>query len=600
MRLRTKLAVVLLVVAVLLTAGVYAATTWVERQQVAATQASTDDGADQVAEQLDGTIVRHREAVSYYATRLANRDESERAALLRTVVQGNRFVRGGTLVHPNGTVLAHEGNLPRNGSLRTVGANVSDRPEVTKTQGDFSKSVHVGDPRRIDDTTLDDPNAEQFGGDYYVTVAAAGLNSRGRQEVVFVAHVPIGFRTGFASIRALDTNSQSAALIAGDERVYESGQRYERNITGRAVMDETGWVVEVTRDRTPIRETRQQLAFVQVIGVLGVIGIVGGFGFWEYRTNLRQTRRLLTAFDRAKEGDYDHELDLGSGDEWERIGEGYNDLTEGLADREQALREREQRLNVLNRVLRHNLRNEMTVVVGHAEFIADEADEPLAGSAESILSATDDLSSLSERAREIQEVRSTADEFTEADAAELAREAVETARERFPEVTIDLDARPASLHAVPTVATAVEQVVDNACRHNTGERRRVRVTTGLGTRENRPVAWISVQDDGPGIPEQEQNVLREGRETALEHGSGLGLWLVYWVVRESGGTLGFDVREGEGTRVTLEFPAAEVPVEAADEEDADAPAAEDRDAGPDAAERTAADGGDGPAADADG
>jgi signal transduction histidine kinase len=219
------------------------------------------------------------------------------------------------------------------------------------------------------------------------------------------------------------------------------------------------------------------------------------------------------------------------------------------------LREREQRLNVLNRVLRHNLRNEMTVVVGHAEFIADEAEEPLVRSAESILSSSQDLTSLSERAREIQEVRSTADELTPVDGADLARDAVESARREFPGVTIELDTDPAPMRAVPTAATAVEQVIDNACRHNDGDTRRIHVSTGPGTSDGQSVAWISVQDDGPGIPEQEQNVLREGRETALEHGSGLGLWLVYWVVRESGGTLGFDVRDGEGTKVTIEFLA---------------------------------------------
>jgi signal transduction histidine kinase len=555
MRLRTKLAVVLVVVALLLTGGVYAATDWVERQQVRATQESTDDGARQVAEQLDGTMVQHSDTVRYYALRFAAAESAADEQLLRTVVRGNRFLRGGTLVDPNGTVVAHEGDLPRNGTYRTVGANVGDRPGVARTVDDADVDIHVGDPKPIETTVGDEANTTQFSGEYAVTITAVAVDRSGRPQAVFVAHVPIGYRTGFASLRALNTSSQSAALIADDTRVFESGEGYERNVTGRAVMDETGWVVEVTRDRGPLDRTREQLALAQVIGVIGVLGIVGGFGSWEYRTNLRQTQRLLSAFDRAKSGDYDHELALESGDEWERIGEGYNDLTDGLAERERALREREQRLDVLNRVLRHNLRNGMTVVVGHAEYVAEVGNDQLERSARSILSAGEDLTNLSERAREIQEVRATADERIDADAADLAREAVETARAGFPDVSIDLDAESAPLWAVPTVATAVEQILDNACRYNEGDRQRVRVSTGVGNRDGRSVAWITVQDDGPGIPEQEQSVLKEGRETALEHGSGLGLWLVYWVVRESNGRLGFDVRNGEGTKVTMEFPA---------------------------------------------
>jgi len=556
MRLRTKLAVVLVVVAVLLTGGVYAATEWVERQQVQATEQSTQDSADQVADQLNGTLLTYQDTVGYYGNQFGGPDDAE---LLTTVVQGSRFIRGGTLIAANGTVVAHRGTLPEatDAAFRTPGADVSDHASFVGPQGDLGdRNVYIGDPRRIESVRVDD-RTTQFGGDHYVALSTANFDQNGTFQHVFVAFVPIGDRTGFAALSALNTSTQSAALLAGDRRVFESGQRYERNVTGRATVAGTGWTVEVTQDRAPLERTRRQLAFAQALGVLGVLGIVGGFGFWEYRTNLRQTRRLLDAFERAAAGDYDHELDLESGDEWERIGEGYNDLTEGLAEREQALREREQRLNVLNRVLRHNLRNEMTVVVGHAEFIAEESDDPLANSAESILSSSDDLTSLSERAREIQEIRGTADDRTVVDAAEVAREAVADAREEFPDVDVDLDAESAPLRAVPTVGMAVEHVVDNACRHNDGDSKRVQVSTGTGTRNGAPVVWVAVQDDGPGLPEQEQTVLREGRETALEHGSGLGLWVVYWVVRESGGTLGFDVRDGEGTKVTLEFPAAD-------------------------------------------
>jgi signal transduction histidine kinase len=570
MRLRTKLVVVLLVVAVLLTGGVYAATEWVERQQVRATEQSTQDSAEQVADQLDGTLLTYQDTVDYYGSRFDGDGGTEDRSELAAVVQGNRFIEGGTLIAANGTVIAHRGTLPEtNGSeLGTVGANVSDHPAFVQPQGALAeRNVYIGEPRRIADQDLPE-GVSEYSGEYYVTLSTVTVDVTGDVRAVFVAFVPIGERTGFAALSALNTSTQSAALIAGDRRVFESGGSYERNVTGRAVVGQTGWVVEVTQDRAPLERTRRQLAFAQALGVLGVVGIVGGFGFWEYRTNLRQTRRLLDAFERAAAGEYDHELDLGSGDEWERIGEGYNDLTEGLAEREQALREREQRLNVLNRVLRHNLRNEMTVVVGHAEFIAEEGDEILERSAESILSSTDDLTSLSERAREIQEIRGTADERTAVDAADLASEAVADAREEFPDVEIDLDAAPAPLRAVPTVGVAVDHVVDNACRHNEGDTRRVRVSTGTGTRDGAPVAWIAVQDDGPGLPEQEQTVLREGRETALEHGSGLGLWVVYWVVRESGGTLGFDVRDGEGTRVTLEFPADAAALDATGESEA--------------------------------
>ncbi|WP_143414728.1 ATP-binding protein, partial [Halorubrum sp. SD683] len=44
---------------------------------------------------------------------------------------------------------------------------------------------------------------------------------------------------------------------------------------------------------------------------------------------------------------------------------------------------------------------------------------------------------------------------------------------------------------------------------------------------------------------------------ALYHGSGLGLWLVYWVVRQSGGSAAVASAEPRGTAITLTLPRAD-------------------------------------------
>lgn len=63
---------------------------------------------------------------------------------------------------------------------------------------------------------------------------------------------------------------------------------------------------------------------------------------------------------------------------------------------------------------------------------------------------------------------------------------------------------------------------------------------------------VRVADDGPGVPPAEVESLRTG-ETGdpLHHGTGLGLLVVYWVVRLSGGSLSFDESDLGGSLVTL-------------------------------------------------
>lgn len=72
--------------------------------------------------------------------------------------------------------------------------------------------------------------------------------------------------------------------------------------------------------------------------------------------------------------------------------------------------------------------------------------------------------------------------------------------------------------------------------------------------------WVKivVTDNGPGINETETQAVTAGNETALEHASGLGLWLVNWIVTRYGGSLQISNRDENGTRgttATVRLPA---------------------------------------------
>ncbi len=70
------------------------------------------------------------------------------------------------------------------------------------------------------------------------------------------------------------------------------------------------------------------------------------------------------------------------------------------------------------------------------------------------------------------------------------------------------------------------------------------------------IVRIEIRDDGPGIPEAEIRPLSEGRETPLEHTSGLGLWLAHWIVEASEGSLSFEDNDPRGTVAAIELSRA--------------------------------------------
>ena len=216
---------------------------------------------------------------------------------------------------------------------------------------------------------------------------------------------------------------------------------------------------------------------------------------------------------------------------------------------------REQRLDVLNRILRHNVRNQMTVVLGNnRNVLAELDDDALIERAESVDRAGRRLLDWAERAQQVE--RTVGRGTTEVERLDLV-ESVETIGDRLAEEhpyasirTYHDDA--AWIVADRSVSEAVEELITNAIVHSDRPRPRVRLTV----ESDDEVVELRVVDDGPGIPPSERRALALGRETPLDHSNGLGLWLVNWLVRLSGGTVDFPENEMRGSVVRLRFPAA--------------------------------------------
>lgn len=163
------------------------------------------------------------------------------------------------------------------------------------------------------------------------------------------------------------------------------------------------------------------------------------------------------------------------------------------------------------------------------------------------------LTHLSDQAREIDVALHSDGEQATIDLIELIDRLCESLESSFPRATVTVSCPDvAVVHADELLESAVRNVLENAVVHNEADRPAVEATVEPADDGYR----LRVSDDGPGIPPVERTVFSEARETALEHASGLGLWLVHWIVTESGGELEIETREPTGTRVTIWLPAA--------------------------------------------
>ena len=214
----------------------------------------------------------------------------------------------------------------------------------------------------------------------------------------------------------------------------------------------------------------------------------------------------------------------------------------------------EQRLQVLNRVLRHDLKNDTNVIGGYADLLRDHVDEEGDGYLDVIDRKVETLTHLSDQAREIDVALHSEGGQTTIDLSRLVERLCASLESSFPHASVTASTPDAAAaYADELLESAVRNVLENAVVHNDRESPTVEATVTAAEGGYR----IAVADDGPGIPPIERTVFSEERETPLEHASGLGLWLVHWIVTESGGELDIDTREPTGTVVTMWLPAAD-------------------------------------------
>ena len=222
-------------------------------------------------------------------------------------------------------------------------------------------------------------------------------------------------------------------------------------------------------------------------------------------------------------------------------------------------KERDQQLDVLNRVLRHNLRNALNVIDGNAAMLnAAIEDDELRSHVERIERRVSNLEALSEKAVTVRSLfdqgRSTT---TACDVQALLIRVSNELEECHPDARVVVDAPEKSLYVNADVRLkmALAELVNNAVVHNNQSTPEVTLTTETVTRDGEQAVEIVITDNGPGIPKHERKAIESGEETPLQHGTGLGLWLVYWAMSLLGGDIHIDDAD-PGTRIALRLPQA--------------------------------------------
>lgn len=213
-------------------------------------------------------------------------------------------------------------------------------------------------------------------------------------------------------------------------------------------------------------------------------------------------------------------------------------------------RERE-KLAVLNRLARHNLRNQAQILTSAGEVVSEHvADETGAEAAERVTSGATRIATINEKLKRFQAAMEHDGESEPRAVETLIDDVVGDYRDHYPDAEITVETPAGSPQVSTQVRTALDELLENAFEHGAAAESGVTVRVERGPDS----VDVTVSDRGDGIPQQEWDVVSgDVEQSQLRHASGLGLWVVKAIAERLDG----DLRLSEdGTDVTLSVAAA--------------------------------------------
>lgn len=219
-----------------------------------------------------------------------------------------------------------------------------------------------------------------------------------------------------------------------------------------------------------------------------------------------------------------------------------------------------QRREVINRVLRHNLRNKMEALTGYTELARAQCDGGSKDAFKEIQNISQQMLSLGEQMRSIDSrLNSSNYRFRRVNLQEVIKRAITDAQETHPKVMFRVNVGTNLIAGNSLVSTAIVELIENAIKHNDKPPEEVVITIETEETEASDEVILRILDNGGGIPQSEIDAITEGTESNLNHGDGLGLWLVKWISDSVHAT--FDIRRRSGTtgtEATLGFKNADL------------------------------------------
>ncbi|MFO7833674.1 MAG: ATP-binding protein [Halohasta sp.] len=242
--------------------------------------------------------------------------------------------------------------------------------------------------------------------------------------------------------------------------------------------------------------------------------------------------------------------------------EHYTDITE-LKTSQRRLEAQRDDLEVLNQVVRHDIRNDLQLVSAYADMLEPHVDAAGEAHRERIADSAANAIELTESARDLAEIMlSRQAETTPIAIGEVLDTQIAEVSELNPAATVRTEGSVPEVEVLANalLGSVIRNLLTNAIQHN----RREEPTVTVSVTDDDQTVTIRVADDGPGIPDrQKQQLFGKGQKGLDSGGTGIGLYLVETLVDSYDGAVWIEDRDdqaGSGGAVDGAVFVVELPV----------------------------------------
>jgi len=204
--------------------------------------------------------------------------------------------------------------------------------------------------------------------------------------------------------------------------------------------------------------------------------------------------------------------------------------------------------NIYGRILRHNIRNELNIVMGHTNIIQDKGCTNIQNNVQSINNSTSSLLDISKKSQKIEQIINNIDSQDKFNSESLIKKSSIKFTNKHTDVNINVNIHDSfNFIAHEQFELVLDEIIENGIEHNESKNKKIKIDSI----NNNKGKQIIIQDNGESIDNTEvKTVFNLSDETKLEHGSSLGLWLIKFIIDLSDLSIEFENNQN-GTKVII-------------------------------------------------